>query len=243
MGRIDHGYGTDWHFLRHLGYHREYLSVKALNILGGNSIEWLDFGFCSENKPLQDDREIQSLDFIEEEQIQEQWKGFWPQTGTPLHWDAVGRIHFDHGEEWILVEAKSHLDEMHSDCSARKGTSTQKILSSLKETSAAFENVKKPVENWLKNYYQVANRLAVLYFLMEVCTPPMPAQLLFIYFYGENRKNLKCPQQDYEWQFPIKEMNDWLGFNPGCPLAKRIHHLFLPVNPLSTGDRPESPGR
>lgn len=243
MGKIGYGYGSEWHLLRHLGYHRQYLSVKALNLLGGKSIEWLDFGFSSENKPLQDDREIRGIDFIEDEEVRERWEEFWPQTGNPQNWDALGKVHYDHGEEWILVEAKSHLDEMHSDCCARSHDSTQKILSALSETSRAFGNDKRPVEAWLRNYYQYANRLAVLYFLMQVCEPAVPSHLLFIYFYGENRKNLKCPQHDYEWFSPIKEKNDWLGIDPGGALTKRIHTLFLPVNPLNTGGRPESPGR
>lgn len=64
MGRIGFGYGSEWHLLRHLGYHREYLSLKTLNVTGGRSIEWLDFDFSKENAPLRDDREFLGLEFI-----------------------------------------------------------------------------------------------------------------------------------------------------------------------------------
>jgi hypothetical protein len=242
MGKIGFGYGSEWHLLRHLGYHREYLSLKTLNITGGNSIEWLDFGFFKENVPLKDDKEFLGLEFIQDEQVQEKWKSFWAQTGNSQNWDAVGKIHFDNRDEWLLVEAKGHVGEINSDCGATNPTSKKKIFAALEKTSQAFANQSKPVENWLKNYYQYANRLAVLHFLMNECIPSVNVRLLFIYFYGENRENLECPQNEQEWLPAIQEMNDWLGVDKSCELAKRIHHLFLPVNPLGSGVRSKSKG-
>ena len=69
MGKIGFGYGSEWHLLRHLGYHREYLSLKTLEVTGGNSIEWLDFGFSKENVPLKDDKEFLGLEFIKDTNI------------------------------------------------------------------------------------------------------------------------------------------------------------------------------
>jgi len=235
MGKIGYGYGSEWHLLRHLGYHREYLSQKTLKVTGGNSIEWLDFEFSKENVPLKDDKEFLGLEFIKEAQVQEKWKSFWAQTGNSQNWDAVGKIHFDNCDEWLLVEAKGYIGEITSKCGATNTESKQKIYSALQKTSQAFKNKSKPVENWLKPYYQYANRLAVLYFLMQECAPSVHARLLFIYFNGENRENIECPQNKQEWSPAIQRMNDWLGVDKSCELFKRVHSLFLSVNPAGDG--------
>lgn len=242
MGKIGFGYGSEWHLLRHLGYHREYLSQKTLKVVGGDSVEWLDFGFSKENEPLKDDKEFLGLEFIQDEQVQEKWKSFWAQTGNSQNWDALAKIRFGNQHEWLLVEAKGHIGEIHSDCGASNPTSKQKIFAALEKAGRAFGNQTKPIENWLKNYYQFANRLAVLHFLINECVPPVNARLLFIYFYGENREGVECPQNEQEWLPAIKEMNDWLGVDKNCELSKRVHYLFLPVNPLGGGVRPSSKG-
>ena len=231
MGKIGCGYGSEWHLLRHLGYHREYLSQKTSMVTGGKSIGWLDFDFSKKNAPLRDDKEFLGLEFIKDARVQEKWKSFWPQTGNAQNWDAVGKIHFDDRYEWLLVEAKGHIGEIESKCGASNPVSKQKIYSALEKASRAFGNQSKPVENWLEPYYQYANRLAVLYFLMKECVQPVSARLLFIYFYGENRENLECPQNEQEWLPSIQKTNEWLGFDKSYELAQRVHHLFLPVNP------------
>jgi hypothetical protein len=243
MGKIGFGYGSEWHLLRHLGYHREYLSLKTLEITGGNSLEWLDIDFSKKNEPKRDDKEFIGLEFIEDANVRESWKSFWPQTGNSQNWDAVGKIHFDSNDEWLLVEAKAHIDEMESKCGARNAVSKQKIQLAFEKASRAFGNHSKPVENWLEPYYQYANRLAVLYFLMNECLPSVNARLLFIYFYGENRENLDCPQNEKEWWAAIHKMNERLGIDKDFELSKRIYPLFLHVNPLGERVRPKSKGR
>lgn len=240
MGKVGYGYGSEWHLLRYLGYHRDYLSQKTLKKTGGNSIEWLDFDFSKENAPLHDDREFSGLEFIHDAEVQEKWKAFWAQTGNSQNWDAVGKIHFDNHDEWLLVEAKGHVGEIKSNCGATNPTSKQKIYSALKKAGQAFGNQTKPVENWLENCYQYANRLAVLYFLMKECVPSVNARLLFLYFYGENRENLECPQNEQKWLQAIQETSDRLGIDKSCELAKRVHYLILPVNPSFSGVRAQS---
>jgi hypothetical protein len=237
MGKIGFGYGSEWHLLRHLGYHRGYLSQKTLCVTGGHSMDWLDFDFSKENEPLKDDKEFLGLEFIKNAPVQENWKSFWPQTGNSQNWDAVGKIHFGNHDEWLLVEAKGHIGEIKSKCGA-KPAGQQKIRSAFKETSQTFGNRSQPIENWLAPYYQYANRLAVLHFLMKECSPAVNARLLFIYFYGENRKDAICPQNEQGWQTEIQKMKAWLGIDENCELAQRVHYLFLPVNPVGVGKRP-----
>jgi hypothetical protein len=172
------------------------------------------------------------LEFIKDERVQEKWTSFWPRSGNAQNWDALGKVHRDQFDEWLLVEAKGHLGEIKSSCGATRPSSKQKITRALESTSVAFGNRTQPVENWQKNYYQYANRLAVLHFLTNLCVPAVETRLLFVYFYGEIRDDAECPQNKREWEPAIGEMNDWLGIDENCELSKRVHKLYLPVNPL-----------
>ncbi len=64
MSKIGYGYGSEWHLLRYLGYHRALLSQKVGEALGAGSVEWLDFPFAKDGAPLQDDREFRGLEFL-----------------------------------------------------------------------------------------------------------------------------------------------------------------------------------
>lgn len=122
------------------------------------------------------------------------------------NWDAVGVIHYQDHVEWLLVEAKAHVGELESACKARSAASLAKIRAALEKASRAFCSHPPAVENWLEPYYQYANRLAVLYFLMAECAPAAPARLLTIYFCGEQRENLVCPQSEAEWQPALQQV-------------------------------------
>lgn len=238
MGTIGYGYGSEWHLLRYLGYHRHYLSQEILNIIGADAIQWLDFKFSPANMPLKDDSEYIGLEFITDETVRTKWKTFWPPRGNAQNWDAVGKIQIDNVDEWLLVEAKGHLGEIKSSCGATNPESQQTIRTALQKTSQTFSKQATHVDNWLKPYYQYANRLAVLHFLMNECNPPLNARLLFIYFYGENRENANCPQNKQDWLPVIAEMKEWLGIDKKNSLEGRIHELFLPVNPSGNSLRP-----
>ncbi len=239
MGKIGYGYGSEWHLLRHLGYHHAYLSQKVTEVVGGQGVAWLDFGFSQDNTPLRGDREFVGSKFIQDTQVQKRWKLFWPQTGNAQNWDAVGQIYSGDTTEWLLVEAKSHIRELESKCGANRQVSKQLILSALGKTCKAFGNNSQPIENWLAPY---ANRLAVLYFLMKECVPAVTTRLLFIYFYGENREGWECPQSAQEWLPAIQKMTEWLGLDQHNELMQRVHYLFLPVNPAGVGVRVKTSG-
>lgn len=231
MGKIGYGYGSEWHLLRYLGYHREFFSEQILKSIGGQDLKWLDFSFSKTNSPLKRDKELVGLEFIDDPDVQRRWHAFWPQSGSAQNWDAVGLLTVDEKEEWLLVEAKAHIQEVRSACGAKSERSKTKIRSSFEKSLKAFGGQKRSVENWLSPYYQYANRLAVLYFLMKACDPPIPARLLSIYFYGDQRQNEECPQSAKEWEPTLREMDDWLGIDRRRSLFGRVHHLCLPVNP------------
>ena len=231
MGKIGYGYGSEWHLLRYLGYHREELSNRVLEVTGGEGITWLDFGYNQTTAPLSYDRELVGLDFIQDAEVIRSWKAFWPQTGNAQNWDAVGKINFGDHEEWLLIEAKAHLGEVVSHCGAKSEKSIAKIRLACKKSMNVFCDRPMDVDYWLSPYYQFANRLAVLYFLMRECEPAIPANLLFIYFTGDQRKDGDCPKAEGEWQPVIKAVEEKLGIDTSGELYQRVEHLFISVNP------------
>jgi hypothetical protein len=228
MGKIGYGYGSEWHLLRYLGYHRDCLDDTILQATGGNQIKWLDFRFSSVNKALQHDREWQGIEYINDPDVLKKWKKFWPQTGNPPNWDAVGKLVGSQGEEWLLVEAKAHLEELHSSCAATLPKSIRMIQNAMRATQKAFDS-KAQIAQWHSPYYQFCNRLAVLHFLLHECGKPIPAHLVFIYFYGDKIGNMKCPKNAEDWDAALEKMYAVVGLDIKSELLQRVHHVFLPV--------------
>ena len=87
------------------------------------------------------------------------------------NWDAVGWIGKGAYQELLLLEAKSHVKEMTTNCRATSATSIEKITS-------AFDEVKRnlgarPDSDWFHKYYQAANMMATLYFCNAKTYPPI----------------------------------------------------------------------
>ncbi len=233
MGKIGYGYGSEWHLLRYLGYHRHTLNNEILKSIGGQSITWLDFEFTTKNKPLARDREWRGLEFIDAPVVQQLWRGYWPQTGSPPNWDAVGKLTFDKETAWLLVEAKAHGGELISKCGA--GQKSRIIIENAFEQTRAFYDITTPIENWFEPYYQYCNRLAVLHFLRNVCQPSIPTYLVFIYFCGDTNPNGQCPQTVADWQPILDDMYHKIGLGKDNKIREYIHNIFLQVNPASNG--------
>lgn len=232
MGKIGHGYGSEWHLLRYLGYHRKCFTDQIVDLLECQSLSWLDFRFLTPNKSHKHDGEHIGLGFLNNAQADAAWHSFWPQSGNSHNWDAVGEIWIDGHQEWLLVEAKAHLGELKSKCGASNPHSIDRINTALSQTIGSFCSSPTLLENWLSPFYQYANRLAMLHFLMKVCDPPIPARLLFIYFLGDQRKDRAvCPQTAAEWEHDITAMEHHLGIDPQSELYQRVHHIYLTVNP------------
>ena len=240
MGQMGYGYGSQWHLLRYLGYHRHNLCNHILNVTGGDTIEWLDFHFSSRNESLYNDMERYGLDFIDEKDAQFKWKQFWPQTGQAHNWDAVGKLSINGSTEWILVEAKSNIGELNSFCKAEK-RGREIIELALRQTQKAFNAEHVPIEQWLGPYYQYCNRLAMLYFLANVCLPSIPARLVFIYFIGDNTPNAVCPQKEEDWLDLLATLYEYIKIDLSSVLMSRVHTLCIPVHPNVLGQRKLTP--
>ena len=111
MAEIGHGYGSEWHLLRYLGRHRERLATEVQRVTSCDTVQWLDFPFDPKSKWK--DAEWQGLDFLPlESRARGKWAEFWPQTGRPPNWDAVGEVSINGHREWLLVEDNAHIVEI-----------------------------------------------------------------------------------------------------------------------------------
>ncbi len=227
MGKIGHGYGSEWHLLRYLGRHRNLLNRNVSEATGCREIEWLDFGFDPEN-PWHD-AERKGLDFLGEKSVlQEWWRGYWPQGAGIHNWDAVAKCQTTGGQTgWILVEAKANLEELRSVCQARNRESLRKIESAFDATKDALGIPASA--DWMRPYYQYCNRVAALHFLVSHA---IDARLLFLYFIGDRGDAKRtCPKDQSEWEGSLRDVNRHVGLPEGHILEGRIHTLFLPVKP------------
>jgi hypothetical protein len=233
MAHIGDGYGSEWHLLRFLGRHRDHLSAAVLAKTGGDAVHWLDFGFDPEGG--QPDEEHKGLGFLlcpptvgltGDAALADQWAAFWPQTGNPPNWDAVGLLRHGDVSEWLLVEAKAHIGEMQQSCGAGE-QSRRQIEAALAQTREALGVTGSAP--WTDGYYQHANRLAVLWFLLS---HSVPARLLFIYFTGDQRAGAECPSDEAGWAAPLAAQDAHLGLDTAADpsgVRARVHKLFLPV--------------
>jgi hypothetical protein len=220
---IGYGYGSEWHMLRYLGYHRKALNTAVEELTGSAFVEWLDVPFNCQKKFLDD--EWKGLDFLPDDSIaKSEWQNFWPQTGNVQNWDALGTLQKGADKELLLVEAKAHLGEIRSQCEAKEVGGKPLIEKALDEAKLAFGASKE--RDWLQPYYQYCNRLATLYFLVK---HGIRVRLIFIYFLKDKRQNAVCPQKEEEWKIELNKIYNHIGPLTNSELTNRVHHLFLPV--------------
>lgn len=229
MVRIGYGYGSECHLLRYLGRHREFLDKEIMRKVGASSVTWLDYHFDSSQPWL--DGERKGLDFLPPDSpAVRKWTEVWPQSGTPINWDAVGQVTIQNRKEWLLLEAKANLKELESSSHAKEAGGRRKIQDLLQATKQALG---VPSESdWMNKYYQFCNRVAALHFLVENSEP---AHLLFIYFLGDKEGTGRdCPQDEAGWKDALADQDSHVGLPESHPLSGRIHKLFLHVCPNQT---------
>lgn len=161
MAKIGYGYGSEFQLLRFMGRHRlllEEIIKKSINVDG--TIKWLDFEFKDLDNDFVGDKELAGVDFLNQlsfvtdETIKEINREIDNYEVRPMvsrqSWDALFTI----DDTLYIVEAKAHYDEMLTKDYER--ASNEKILAFMKAMLPEI-NV---TEEWLKDYYQLANRLA-----------------------------------------------------------------------------------
>jgi hypothetical protein len=86
---------------------------------------------------------------------------FWPRHGP--QWDALGTTNTG---DLLLVEAKAHVEEMCSPGTGAAAASKERIKARLDEVAARL-GARDARAAWSDVFYQLANRLAHLSFLIE----------------------------------------------------------------------------
>jgi hypothetical protein len=158
----------------------------------------------------------------------QQLNEFWPKGGP--RWDALACVESGAGGV-VLVEAKSHIPEMYAGgCKATSSNSLQMIDASIKRTMAWLGV--DPAANWRGCYpyhfktairkgclYQMANRIAHLYFFREI----LGIDAWFVNLCFVDDPHSKTTQKD--WELGLAEARRTMGIG-AIPFAA---DLFLPA--------------
>ena len=242
-----YNYGSEWHLLHWLSYHRNELNgIVELAIAQGKaeaspldssrvpitepnaaSIQWLDTPWAKASTNGRQSREWRGVEFIADAAVKAAWKEFWPKTGSAQCWDAVGLRMTPAGPEWLLVEAKAHTGEMVDSCTAGE-RGAEKIREALQSTRMALEIDADDADvsrAWMKRHYQFANRVAALFFLndvaREVGAQPIRARHILVYMTGEGMPGRNCPASSGDWDGPLDDLYRTMGLvHKGTPFRK-----------------------
>jgi len=163
--------------------------------------------------PLEDDefREYQDAAFLQAlglEGLRDSLARFWPKNG-PV-WDALAKLEDPSAgtcQGAILVEAKSYPDEMRSSGSGASGPSLRMIEAALDAACQWLRVARTPA--WTGRLYQMANRLAHLYFFRELAG--IAAWLVSVNFCDDSHR----PTSRGQWQTALEAARSELGISPG----------------------------
>ena len=176
MAQIGYGYGSEFQLMRFLGHHRNLLEETIRKTIGINdgSFYWFDFDFADREQMISGDSEMCGLSFLKKKipeisRVCDKVKEYAWNFDRWQYWDAVfllkGEIYF--------VEAKAHKDEIKSGNKKHGGSHSQEIFEFMK---SQYEYA---TEEWLKDYYQFANRLSTVSLLNS---SGISCKLVNIYF-------------------------------------------------------------
>lgn len=189
-------------------------SKKVLGALNPPPVSGADLRWVS---PLAGDgfKEYQDAEFLARLDLgahADALREFWPKGGPC--WDALALVTGCVPQGVVLVEAKSHISEMESDCTAKDPASKARIEASLAATKRRL-GVDSGVD-WMKGHYQAANRYAHVLFLREL---GVPAWLVNIYFTGDKRSKTSAD----EWRAALTEVRKRMGLGGiGIPYASEL---------------------
>lgn len=184
-----------------------------------NKIEWKSPLEKSEKGDFYEYRddflEVLGLNNKEYLKIKENLRGFWPKNGP--QWDGLALVNgINEQNGFLLVEAKAHLYETKSDL---KASSDSRIL---------IENSLKIAQNhygidgydWTKQYYQLGNRIAFLYFMNEVLL--IPTWLVLVNFTDGEYKTTSIGQ----WLTHYHKVYGQMGIKHNNKLLNNVIQIF-----------------
>ena len=217
MGKMNANYGSELHLLRWLGRHRDAFNRKVYEATGLKVSRWLDFGFSTGDKTY--DVELRGLSFLPEEIRKDVESEFPPGWCRSMSWDAVGMAE---DGTWILVEAKAAAGELRS--SNRDRASMSMIKEKLFTLARKLNGTP---QGWIGAYYQAANRI----FVQEILADRVKAIQLNVYFCGDRREKVICPDSREAWQPYIREEYDALGLDLSNDFLKsHVFEMYVSVD-------------
>jgi len=184
----------------------------------GIRIEWLS-PLESENYREYRDRTL--LQHLGLDDATGRLAAYWPRLGPC--WDGLGLLHGlkEARRGVLLLEAKSHVDEVECAGCRASDTSLPLILEAFRETREWLSADDTPA--WLGPLYQTANRLAHLHFLRNRLS--LPTWLVQVYFLNDPI----APSSRADWLPAIAGVHARLGLRSRPPFTLE---LFLPaLNP------------
>ena len=167
-------------------------------------------------------RDASFLKRVGAEDLTERLADFWPRRGP--QWDALACT--DAGDI-LLIEAKAHVPEMTSSGTKATAASRSKIDRAMQSTATALGA--SNVDAWMGDYYQLANRLAHLWFLRE---NGKKAWLVLVGFIGD--AGMKGPSSADEWTSAFDNADRALGLPANHALSPYIIHVHPQVASLAT---------
>jgi hypothetical protein len=172
--------------------------------------------------PLEEDdyAEYRDASFLEKiglERLCSELREFWPDRGP--QWDALAQF-YKGGV--LLVEAKAHIGELCSSPCGAEGTSLSRIKEALNEAAEFFGA--RPRAPWTDCFYQLANRLAHLYFLHN---QGVSAKLVLINIVGDS--DIGGPGSPDEWRAAYHVVWHVLGIPTRNKLSGDIIEIFPDV--------------
>lgn len=145
---------------------------------------------------------------------------FWPRGGAV--WDGLARA----DGAPVLVEAKAHVREFFSTPRAAEAEPSIRLiresLTACKQDLGADER-----SDWMRCFYQYANRLAHLWWLHR---NGIEAHLLLLNFVGDD--DMKGPDTPAAWKAVEQAADYVLGLPPTHRLARYVHHVHPDVRHL-----------
>lgn len=186
MAQIGHGYGSEFQLLRFMGRHRKKLEEIISNSIGKTGVfDWKDFEYSSHDVNIACDSELKGLSFLKGHpkygEVYEDYSNYKINNqDTWQNWDAV----FTLNGVIYLVEAKAYANEIGPDNKVHGEHSYDNILRFMKDMLPQLPVSKE----WMKRYYQLANRLATTALLQK---HGVKAKTLCIYFVNGYRKRVE----------------------------------------------------
>lgn len=153
---------------------------------------------------------------------------FWPKSGP--RWDGLARTA---SNKLIVVEAKAYPEEAVDFGTRARGKSRELIMTSLEDAKIAFGA--SAAADWMAPFYQYANRLAHLHFLVQ--KNQLDAYLVFLLFANAPDVPTSCSPE--QWRGATRIVRKCLGIPSRHRYSNRVESVvidtkrLLPASPLA----------